>query len=156
MRCLDRDRRKVLIGRFAGTVPVTDGEGRFTGRNAPAYETPVAFWPTVTPVRGSAEDDYFGQRLEYDLTITVDDPAFRVHEADILWVDEPDGEPGGVTFVANRDGLDGGTFDWDGGDVADGGGFPEADVEPHDYVVMRVARTSGFTVMAARRVVVSP
>lgn len=118
MRCLDRDRRRVLLGRFAGIAPVEDAQGRYTGRNAPAYAEPVELWPTMAPARGEAQGDYFGQRLDYDLTLTVDDPKLAVREADVLWVDaDPDG--------------------------------------PHDHVVRRVARTPGFTVIAAKRVEVA-
>ena len=156
MRCLERDKRRVLIGRFVGLSRVVDDQGRFTGRNEPGYAKPVEFWPTVSPVRGEAEGDYFGQRVDYDLTLTVDDPAFEVKEADILWVDELDGEPGGVRFVEGRDGLGGSTFeDWDSDDDADGGSFPDAEGEPNNYIVRRVARTGSFTVIAAKKVDVS-
>ena len=155
MRNLERDRRRVLIGRFLGMYKGVDAQGRLTGHNEPVYDPPAEFWPTVGPVRGEAQGDYFGQRVDYDLTLTVDDPAFEVKEADILWVDEPDGEPGGVRFVEGRDGLDGGTFeDWDSDD-ADGGSFPDAEGEPNDYIVRRVARTGSFTVIAAKKVDVS-
>ena len=127
MRCLDRDRRRVLIGRFDGTQPVTDSQGRYTGRNEVVREAPAEFWPTVTPVRGRAEDDYFGQKVEYDLTLTIDDPAFSARESDTLWVDADPGDP-------------------------EGAGYPA----PHDYVVTKVARKGDFTVIAARRVDVAP
>lgn len=127
MRCLDRDRRRVLIARYEGTRPVQDEQGRYTGRNEVARTAPAEFWPTVTPVRGRAEDDYFGQKVEYDLTLTIDDPAFEARESDQLWVDADPGEEGAE-------------------------GYPS----PHDYVVTKVARTGGFTVIAARRVDVAP
>ena len=126
MRCLDRDRRRVLIGRFVGTRPVTDDAGRYTGRNEVEREDPAEFWPTVTPARGRAEDDYFGQRVEYDLALTIDDPAFAARESDTLWVEADPGEEGDEGYPA-----------------------------PHDYVVTRVARKGDFTVLAARRVDVS-
>ena len=126
MRCLDRDRRRAWVARYEGTRPVTDDQGRYTGRNEVARTAPAEFWPTVTPARGRAEDDYFGQRVEYDLTLTIDDPAFAVRESDCLWVDADPGDEGDE-------------------------GYPL----PHDYVVTRVARKGDFTVVAARRVDVS-
>lgn len=122
MRCLGRDRQRVFVGRFLRTEPVTDG-GKLTGRNQPVYEQPAEFWPTVSVVRGEAQGDYFGQRVDYDLTLTVDDPDFPVSEADVLWVDADPGD-------------------------AEEEGYPA----PHDYIVRRVARKGGFAVIAAKRV----
>jgi len=125
MRCLDRDRQRVFIGRFVRTVPV-EKDGKLTGRNEPVYEAPAEFWPTVSIVRGEAQGDYFGQRVDYDLSLTIDDAAFEVKEADVLWVDA------------------------DPGDSED-----EAYPAPHDYIVRRVARKGSYTVIAAKRVDVS-
>lgn len=85
MRNLDRDRQRVVIARFQGTTPVERG-GRLTGRNEPSYSAQEVFWPTVGVDKGQAVYDLFGQKLDYDVTLTVDDPAFDVKEADILWV----------------------------------------------------------------------
>lgn len=125
MRCLDRDRQRVFVGRFLGTKQVVE-DGKLTGRNEPAYEPPAEFWPTVSTVRGEAQSDYFGQRVDYDLTLTIDDSAFAVKEADVLWVDADPGD-------------------------AEAEGYPA----PHDYIVRRVARKGDFTVIAAKRVDVS-
>lgn len=125
MRCLDRDRQRVFIGRFLRTEPVTK-DGKLTGRNEPVYEEPAEFWPTVSTVRGEAQGDYFGQRVDYDLTLTIDDSAFEVKEADVLWVDADPGD-------------------------SDGEGYPAS----HDYIVRRVARKGSYTVIAAKRVDVS-
>ena len=126
MRCLDRDRKLVYVGRYEGTAPVVDGQGRYTGKNVVQRRAPHAFYPTVSPVRGRAEDDYFGQKVEYDLTLTIDDPNIDVLESDTLWVDKRPGDPSSE-------------------------GFPL----PHDYTVTKVARKGDFTVIAARRVDVS-
>ena len=125
MRCLDRDRQRVWIGRFAGTEMVEE-EGLLTGRHAPVYGEPAGFWPTVSTVRGEAQGDYFGQRIDYDLTLTIDDPAFEVGEADVLWVDAQPGD-----------------------------GSAEGYPAPHDYIVRRVARKGSCTVIAAKRADVS-
>jgi hypothetical protein len=161
MRSIDRDRQRCFIARFAGLTRQVDGQGRLTGKNVPSYTGPEEFWPTVSPVRGEAYGAYFGQSLDYDLALTVDDPGFEVGEADILWVYASGGEPGGVEFLEGRDGLDGGTFDdWysgsDDADHADGGGFASPDTRAHDYVVRKIARKGGFTVIAAKRVEVRP
>jgi hypothetical protein len=126
MRNLDRDRQQCHVARFVGMVREEDDRGRLTGKNVPEYEPPEAFLPTVSPIRGEAYGTYFGSDVDYDLTLTVDDPAFRVSETDLLWVY-----------------------------ALDGGSFPETGAPEHDYVVKRVARKGGFTVIAAKHVEVS-
>lgn len=93
MRNLDRDRRPVYISRFVGLVAETDSQGRYTGRNVPEREKPVEFWPTVSATRGEASTDWFGNYIEYDRTITIDDPSFKVDEADVLWLDRAVDQP---------------------------------------------------------------
>lgn len=127
MRCLDRDRCRIFIARYDGTRPIQDERGRYTGRNEVVRTAPTEFWPTVTPVRGRAEDDYFGQKVEYDLGLTIDDPSFQIRESDLLWVDADPGEEGSEGYPA-----------------------------PYDYTVTKVARKGDFTVIAARRVDVAP
>lgn len=125
MRNLDRDRQKVYVGRFLRTEPVVEN-GRFTGRNEAVYESPSEFWPTVSAVRGEAQGDYFGQRVDYDITLTIDDSQFEVGEADVLWVDEGPGDSAEEGYPA-----------------------------PNDYIVRRVARKGSYTVIAAKKVDVS-
>lgn len=148
MRSLDRDRQLVHIGRFLETA-AEEVDGKLTGLTKPVYEDPAPFYPTVSTVRGEAYGDYFGQRVDYDITLTVDDPSFRVREADVLWVERPPRE----APKSNDDG--------DGDEPAVDEGEPEVlseeaveDVK-HDYVVRRVARKGSFTIIAAKRVDVS-
>ena len=93
MRNLDRDRRPVLIARYVGIAPEVDADGLYTGRNVPSYTEPEEFLPTVSAAMGEAQNDIFGQKLEYDRRLTIDDPAFEVKESDRLWVDaDPESE----------------------------------------------------------------
>ena len=93
MRNLDRDRRVVHIARFGELEPVKDEQGRYTGKHAPKRSEPVAFMPTISAARGEASTDYFGNYVDYDRTLTIDDPAFDVAEADVIWIDRPTSEP---------------------------------------------------------------
>ena len=87
MRNLDRDRKQVLIARYSGIAPEVDSDGLYTGRNVPSFSEPEVFAPTVSTATGEARNDIFGQKLEYDRTLTIDDPAFDVKESDRLWID---------------------------------------------------------------------
>lgn len=125
MRCLDRDRRWVLVSRYEGKSPVVDEQGRLTGRHEVVRSEPEPLLASVSAARGAAQDDVFGQALDYDRTVLVDDPALDVDESTVLWVDCVDG---------------------------DGGEPPERVSEPYDYVVKRVARTPSYTALAVKRV----
>ena len=118
MRNLDRDRQATFIARYLGVTPQEDSDGLLTGLNVATYSEPEEFMPTVSPAMGEARNDIFGQKLEYDRKLTVDDPSFDVKESDRLWVD------------ADPEGM-------------------------HDHVVMKVARSGSYTVIAAKRVEVA-
>lgn len=104
MRCLDRDRRSVHIARFVETAPIKDEQGRFTGRNEVVRSEPDEFLATVSADRGNAQNDYFGQKVDYDRTLTVDDPDFKVGESDVLWIENKTSQPHDyvVTRVAKQ------------------------------------------------------
>lgn len=124
MRCLDRGRRWVLVSRYEGKRPVTDPQGRLTGRHEVVRSAPEGVLASVSAARGAARDDVFGLGLDYDRTVLVDDPGFDVDEAAVLWVDC----------------IDGGSVD------------APATERPYDYVVKRVARTPSYTALAVKRV----
>lgn len=124
MRLLDRDLRWVLVSRYESKSPVTDGGGRLTGRYEVSRSEPVAALASVSAARGSALDSVFGQSLDYDRTVLVDDPQFEIDEAAVLWIDCIDGS----------------------------GAMPPDAGQAWDYAVTRVARTPGLTAIAVKRV----
>ena len=94
MRNLDRDRKRVFVARLGGMEMGYDEDGLPTGETVQTYSEPEPFYPTISMTRGNAVDDMFGNMLEYDRTLTVDDPDFEVSESDILWIDaQPSGDP---------------------------------------------------------------
>lgn len=127
MRCLDRDRRWVLVSLYEGKEPEVDAEGRITGRHVVKRSEPFAVLASVSAAKGTAQDSVFGQALDYDRTVIVDDPGIDVAETSVLWVDCVDGRSAEPPEASE----------------ADGG---------YDYVVKRVARTPSYTAMAVKRV----
>lgn len=164
MRCLDRDRRWVLLSRFEGLEPSKDEQGRLTGRHETVRSRQVPVLASVSGAKGSAETAVFGQSLDYDRSVLIDDPAFDVDEASVFWLD-PDvaaalldgGYFDGYSVYESGSDIDGGTFDDDVEDDADGGGFgyPTFVDEPFDHVVKKVARTPNYTLVALKHVEVS-
>lgn len=92
MRNLARDTQLVYISRYLGVV-AQEIDGKLTGKNMPQRGTPAAFYPSVSMARGEAQGAYFGVNLDYDRVLTIDDPAFEVGEADVLWIDAEVGDP---------------------------------------------------------------
>lgn len=87
MRLLSRDLRTIYIASYEGLEAEVDASGRYTGRHVPQYSDPAAFSASVSAAKGEASGAVFGQSLDYDRTVLVDDPAFDVEEPDRLWVD---------------------------------------------------------------------
>jgi len=163
MRCLDRDRQWVLISRCEGAKEVLDAQGRHTGRYEPIRSRQIPMLVTVSGAKGSAETTVFGQSLDYDRSVLIDDPLFDVDESTVLWVDGDIGAAlvdGGFfdSFPVYETGsdADGGTFDEEGDEV-DGGdlSYPVFSDTPFDHVVKKVARSSNYTLLAVKHVEVS-
>lgn len=124
MRLLDRDRRWVLVSRYVSKEQVIDSEGRMTGRYEVSRSDPEPVLVSVSAAKGNARDSVFGQSLDYDRTILLDDPSFDIGEASVLWIDCIDGSSDDAPVTE----------------------------EPYDYVVERVARTPSYTAVAVKRV----
>lgn len=164
MRNLDRDKQWVLVSRFEKIIAVEDEAGHLTGEHKIERSRQIPLLATVSANKGEAEAAAFGQSLDYDRTVLIDDPSYPISETAVLWIDK------GV----QKSLLDGGYFDqysvWETGDDIDGGGFedeaeddvdnggfeyPEWIKEPYDYIVKKVARSPNFTLVAVKRVEVS-
>ena len=144
MRCLDRDRREVLVSFYESKEPVLDNEGRLTGRFETVRSEQIPILATVSAVKGEAAGSVFGQDLDYDRTLTIDDPTLPIDESSVFWVD-----------VYGTAEIDGGTFDdWFENGSADGGSFAARGTcdKPYDYVVRRVSRTPSYLVVALKYV----
>ena len=110
--------------------------GNQTGTYA-KYGNPVKAYGVISPARGVAETRQFGDELNYDRVISVEDRDTPINEYAVLWIDrEPEVNLWGELRVnANGD-----------------------YVTPWDYIVRRVGRglpTFGSAVIAISRVDVS-
>lgn len=165
MRCLDRHKRWILVSLFEKLVPVKDDEGRLTGNHVTKRSRQIPVLASVSAVKGAADNAMFGQSLDYDRTVIIDDPNFNIEETAVLWIDgdvEKLLADGGYfekyTVYESGNDLDGGNFiDYSSGDKFDAGGFeyPVWTDQPHDYVVKKVGRSDNYTIVAVKRVEVS-
>lgn len=151
MRCLDRQKQWVLVSLFEKLLPVIDADGRRTGEHRAQRSRQFPVLASVSAVKGSAENAMFGQSLDYDRTVIIDDPSFDVSESAVLWIDRgvqgPLADAGCFEKGATLDSSDG---------AGAGGSEPSAwTEEPHDYVVKKVGRSDNYTILAVKRVEVS-
>lgn len=95
MKCLRRNRVPFWYCSYIGKEEIIDDDGNSTGDYELQYDTPVKLWGNISPARGEAQMEIFGNDLSYDKTIVLDDPDCPITETTVLFVDkEPefDGE----------------------------------------------------------------
>lgn len=93
MRCLDRDRRRIIARSYLGMENPVDDEGRLTGEPRLARGEAVELLPTMSADKGSVETDVFGQSLDYDRVLIFDDPEVDIDESTALWIDADEKAP---------------------------------------------------------------
>ena len=100
MRLLQRETQKVYISRYLGLSQGVDQKGRLTGRDVISRSEPEAFYPSVSAAKGDTSEALFGQLVEYDRIIIVDDVAFQAAPSDVFWIDVP--VTGKYDYIATR------------------------------------------------------
>lgn len=87
MRCLARDKSAVWVSLYEESREVTDAEGRRTGEHVVVRSDPFEVDASVSAARGSVYEDGFGQSVDYDRAVLLDDVDVPVTEASVLWID---------------------------------------------------------------------
>lgn len=98
MRTLLRNRVPFWYCSYLGKEELIDDDGNSTGDYELFYDEPVKMMGNVSPARGEAQMELFGNDLAYDKIIVLDDPDCPITETTVLFVDkEPefdgDGRP---------------------------------------------------------------
>lgn len=84
MRCLERNKRTFYYALFSERV--REGNGYI-----PVYSEPVALRGNISPATGSAHVEQFGNNVEYDKVIVLDNPDCPIDENSILFIEvEPE------------------------------------------------------------------
>ena len=160
MRNIDRDRRRVFWASYEDKVAQVDEHGLLTGDWVVKYGEPREAWPTVTIGHGYAWHYPYGLRIDYDRVVRLDDPDWEVSEEDVMWIDRfwPSDRADGGWFDQSSPYTSG--IDADGGDFGetdasasiDGGEWAALPTAPHDYIVKKVGRGKGYTILYVDRV----
>ena len=102
---------------------VLDGNLR-TGEYTLSYATPVQTWMVLSPARGSALREPFGIETNYSKTLVTGDTSCPIAEDTVLWIDSvPSETVNGVTVT-----------------------------HPHNYKVVRVAKSLNYIVYAIQEI----
>lgn len=88
MRCMERNKRTFYYCLYGGEKSVTDDDGYETGEKEIVYSEPVSCRANVSPATGNTSVEQFGNSLQYDKVIVLDDTDCPIDEHTVLFVDK--------------------------------------------------------------------
>lgn len=97
MKCLTRNKVPLYYCLYLSEEPIMDGEYE-TGETRVIYSAPVEMCANVSPATGNTSVEQFGNSLQYDKAIVLDDMSCPIDEHSVLFVDklpefDDDGNP---------------------------------------------------------------
>lgn len=119
----ERNKKQIYFGIYMSEAEIIDEYGNFTGQYKVLHSAPIPMRANVSPAKGAASVEMFGTDEGYSKTIVTDDMNCLIDEQSILWVDRMP--------QFNEEGFN---------------------IIPHDYVVVRVARSLNSIAYAIKKV----
>lgn len=89
MRSCQRNQRPIYYRLHTATIEIEDEYGNKTGSYYPTYADPVAVSMNVSPAKGEAGIELFGQLDNYDKVLVTSDMACPINEETVLYIDTP-------------------------------------------------------------------
>lgn len=123
MRCLRRNQRSIWFATFREGEPIIDAYGNDTGQHRIEYSKPIPLRANISPATGEVLLRQFGNTLDYDEVLVIEDLDTKLDESSVLWID--------VKPVLNRDGTT---------------------ATPYDHIVKRVSRSLNHVTVAVKKV----
>lgn len=123
MKALARNKVLIHYANYRDKTPIEDEYGNLTGEYEVSYENPIAVKVNVSAARGESTTRQFGDDVNYDRVIIIDDPKFPINESSILWIDTPP-------------------------EIQEDGSTKD----PHDYIVKQVATSLNSVSIAVSKV----
>lgn len=123
MRALVRNKILIHYANYRDKKPIKDEYGNLTGEYEISYTNPIAVCANVSAARGEATTRQFGDDVNYDRVILIDDPKFPIKESSILWIETPP-------------------------EIQEDGSTKD----PHDYIVKQVATSLNSVSIAVSKV----
>lgn len=88
MRCMERNKTSFYYCLYKGEAAVVDDEGDETGEKQIVHSDPVLLRANISPATGNASVEQFGNSLQYDKVIVLDDVACPIDEHTVLFIDK--------------------------------------------------------------------
>lgn len=88
MKCLMRNKRTLHYCLYSGEEYLPDGEGNNTGEKVIRYSAPVELRANISPATGNTSVEQFGNSVQYDKVIVLDDVSCPIDEHSVLFVDK--------------------------------------------------------------------
>lgn len=89
MKCLKRNKTQFAYANYVDKEPITV-DGYKTGEYQLKYSDPITLKGYISRATGNNATDLFGIDVNYDKSITLDDPDLDISEDSVLWIDETD------------------------------------------------------------------
>lgn len=97
MRSLRRNQTQLYYCNFKETRDILDEFGHKTGEKQHLYSNPISIYASISSEKGESQIATFGNDIEYDKVMLVDDPKCDITESSVLFVDiEPSYDSMGV------------------------------------------------------------
>lgn len=131
MKALERNKQTFYYALHQSATGITDTDNLFTGQYSITYSNPVKAYMNISPARGQSILEQFGIQENYDKVVVTDDMSCPISEDDVLWIDT-------MPVIA--------------GEPQKQGDPPAGSTEtPHDYYVVRVARSLNNIAIAVKK-----
>lgn len=87
MKCLERNKRPFYYCLYNGKGAITK-DGYETGEYGVTYNAPVLIYGNISAAQGEAQVEQFGNSIDYDRVIIVEDMQCPIDENSVLFVDK--------------------------------------------------------------------
>ena len=88
MRTLARNKTSFYYALYLGKEENVDADGNLTGTYTVMYSNPVDCKGNISASSGYVQVEQFGNDLQYDKVIVLDDVNIPIDENSVLWVDK--------------------------------------------------------------------
>ena len=88
MRALERNKTSFYYALYLGKEENVDADGNATGTYTILYSNPVECRGNISASSGSVQVEQFGNDLQYDRVIVLDNVNVPIDENSVLWVDK--------------------------------------------------------------------
>lgn len=85
MQSLASNQQKIEYALYTGMTDIYSN-GKKTGEKQKSYATPKELWIYVSPAKGEAVIEPFGQNEDYTNVMSISDPNCPIKEDTILWI----------------------------------------------------------------------